>query len=145
MDQQAHAGYKEQPDGRKRIEQESGVGIERSEPPVALNEVQMPIAAAQPRVNNLLERMSRAMREVRVLDDREAGEKERKDDHAHADRVNRGLLQPPAEKEHHRGPEGREERNQPDVVEKEHVVSRRSLVVRYSSFAVGTSLEARSS
>jgi hypothetical protein len=58
------------------------------------------------------------MCEVRVLDDREAGEQKRKDDHADANRVNRGLLQSPPEKKHHRGPEGREERNQPDVVEK---------------------------
>jgi hypothetical protein len=58
------------------------------------------------------------MREVRVLDDREASEQKRKDDHANADRVNRGLLQSPPEKEHNRGPEGREERDQPDVVEK---------------------------
>ena len=45
-------------------------------------------------------------------------EQKRKDDHADANRVNRGLLQSPPEKKHRRGPEGREERNQPDVVEK---------------------------
>src|SRR5208282_2428893 len=39
-----------------------------------------------------------------------------------------------------RRPEGREERDQPDVVKKEHVVSRRSLVVSYSSFAFRCSL-----
>src|SRR6267143_1634488 len=95
----------------------------------------MAVAAAQPRINNFFERPSRAVRKVRVLDDREAGEQKRKDDHANADRVNRGLLQPSTEKEHHYGPEGREKRDQPDVVEK-HVVSRRSLVVRYSSFVL---------
>ena len=58
------------------------------------------------------------MRKVRVLDDREAGEQKRKDDHADADRVDSGLLQSSAEKEHHHGPEGREERDQPDVIEK---------------------------
>ncbi len=60
--------------------------------------------------------MPGAMREVRVLDDRKAGEYERNDDRAHADRVDRCLLQPPPEKKHHRRPEGREERYQPDVV-----------------------------
>src|ERR1035441_6621747 len=40
----------------------------------------------------------------------------------------------PPKKKHHHGPEGREERDQPDVVKKEHVVSRRSLVARYSHF-----------
>ena len=83
---------------------------------VALHEVQMPVAAAQPGINNFLEGLSRAVREVRVLDDREAGEQERNHDRADADRVDRGLLQSPPEKEHHRGPEGREERNQVDVV-----------------------------
>ena len=137
VDQHTNAGYEEQPDGRERIKQETGVSVECGERTVALNEVKMPIGAAQPGINNFLEGMSRAMREVGVLDNRETGKQEREDDHADTDRVDRGLLQSPPEKEHHRGPEGREERNQVDVVEKEHVVSRRSLVVRYSSFAVG--------
>src|SRR5208337_329523 len=111
-------------DRRKRIKQEPGIGVERGERPILLNEVQMPVAAAEPGINNFLERMSRAMRKMRVIDDREAGEQERDDDHADADRVDRGLLQPPPEKKHHRGPEDREERDQPDVIEKEHVVSR---------------------
>src|SRR6266478_629809 len=96
----------------------------------------MAVAAAQPRINNFLEGTSRAMREVRVLNDRDAGEQECEDDHADADRVDSGLLQSPPEKEHHHGPEGREERDQPDVVEKEHVISRWSLVVRCSSFVL---------
>jgi hypothetical protein len=78
----------------------------------------MTVAAAQPRINNFFERPSRAVRELCVLDDREAGEQKRKDDHSDADRVNRGLLQSPPEKKHHHSPEGREERNQPDVVKK---------------------------
>jgi hypothetical protein len=39
---------------------------------------------------------------------------------AHADRVNRGLLQFAAKKEHHRRAKGRQQGNQPDVFEKEH-------------------------
>ena len=116
MDQHAHAGDKEQPDGRERIEQESGVGVEGGGRAVVLNEVQMPVAAAQPGINNFLEGLPCAMRVVRVLDHREAGKQERNDNHANADRVDRGLLQSPPEKEHHHGPEGREERDEPDVV-----------------------------
>jgi hypothetical protein len=56
------------------------------------------------------------MRKVCVLKNRKTGEKKREHDHANADRVNGGLLQSPPEKEHHRGPESREERDQPDVV-----------------------------
>src|SRR5208282_5866700 len=135
VDQHAHAGHEEQPDSRERIKQEPGVGVERSKCPVALDEIQMPVATAKPRIHNFLEGTPRALRKVRVLKDSKAGEKKRKHDHADADRINRGLLQSPPEKEHHRGPESREERDQPDVVKKEHVVSRRSLVVSYSSFA----------
>ncbi len=60
--------------------------------------------------------MSRAMREVCVFDDREASEYERNHYRAHADRVDGRLLQPLSKKEHHHGPEGREERDQVNVV-----------------------------
>ena len=56
------------------------------------------------------------MREVRVFDDGEAGEKECYDDRADTNRVDRCLLQLSAEKEHDRGPEGREERDELNVV-----------------------------
>src|ERR1035437_2278807 len=145
VDQHTHAGDKEQPDRRERIKQESGVDVEGSECPVALNEIQMPVATAQPGIHNFLEGTPRAMRKVCVLKDRKAGKKKRKHNHANANRVNRGLLQSPPEKKHHHGPEGREERDQPDVVKKDHVVSRRSLVARYSHFlASSQKLVARS-
>ncbi len=56
------------------------------------------------------------MREVCVFDDREASEYERNHYRAHADRVDGRLLQPLSKKEHHHGPEGREERDQVNVV-----------------------------
>src|SRR5271170_2998930 len=103
----------------------------------------MAVACAQPSIDNLLKGVSGAMGEVGVLDDCEARQYERKDDRTDTNRVDCGSLQSPAEKKHHRGSEGREERDQIDVVEEKHVVSRWSLVVsrwslvvRYSSFAV---------
>jgi hypothetical protein len=71
----------------------------------------MAVTAAQPGINNLLKGASGAMGEVRVLDDREARQYEREDDHADANRVDRGFLHPSAEEKHHRGSEGREERD----------------------------------
>ncbi len=56
------------------------------------------------------------MRKVCVLKDRKAGKQKRKHDHANADRADRSLLQSPPKEKHHRGPKGREERDQPDVV-----------------------------
>src|ERR1035437_5909416 len=71
VNQHAHAGNEKQPDGRERIEQEPGVGVERGERPVALNEVQMPVAAAQPCINNLLERMPRSEEHTSELQSRQ--------------------------------------------------------------------------
>src|SRR5208283_985677 len=135
MDQHAHAGDEEQPDGGERVEEKAEVGVERSGGAVFFEEGEMGIAGAEPCVNDFLERLTGAVGKVRVLDDGEAGEQERDHDGAHADGVDGGLLEAAAKEEHHRGPEGREERNQPDVV-KEHVVRRWSLVVRYSLFVI---------
>ncbi len=88
MDQHAHAGDKEQPDGRERIEQETGVDVEGGERAVFLYEVQMAIAAAQPGINNFLERLVKMLGRrgpVRILPDGAAGEQEREDDYADAD------------------------------------------------------------
>ncbi len=78
VDQHAHAGDEEQPDGRERIEQESGVDVEGGGRAVFLREGQMAVAGAQPGINNLLKGLAGAMGEVRVLDDRKAGKEERK-------------------------------------------------------------------
>ncbi len=59
--------------------------------------------------------MAGAVSEVRVVENGEAGEEKRNDNRADADGVDRGLLQLSAEKEHDRGAEGREERDQVDV------------------------------
>ena len=116
MDQHAHASDEEQPDRGKRIEQEAEVGVERGASAVFLLEGEMRIARTEPGIDDLFERLAGAVREVRVLDDGEAGKQERDHHGAHANRVDRGLLQAAAEEEHHRGPEGREERNQVDVI-----------------------------
>ena len=133
MDQHAHAGHEEQPDGGERIEQETGVGVERGGRAVVLDEVQMAVAAAEPGVNNFLEGLAGAVREVRVLDNGEAGEQKRNDDRADADRVDRRLLQAAAEEEHDRGAEGREERDQVDVVKKHSVLSSQFSVLSFSA------------
>src|SRR6266852_4141510 len=56
----------------------------------------MSVAAAQPRINNFFEWPSRAMRKVRVLNDRDAGQQECGHGHAETHRRNRGVLPTPA-------------------------------------------------
>ena len=116
MDEHAYAGHKEQPDRRQRIEKEAGVRIERCERTIALRKVQMPVTAAEPGVDNFLEGTSGTMREMRVVNHREASEQKRKHHRANADRADGGRPQSPPEEKHYRGPEGREERDEPDVI-----------------------------
>src|SRR5712671_5499346 len=99
----------------------SEVSVERGRSPVLLYEREMGIAGAEPCVEDLLKRMASAMGELRVLPDRAYREQKRNDHCPHAQRVHRRLPYAAAKEEHHRGPEGREERDEINVVQ-EHVV-----------------------
>ena len=57
MDQQANAGYEKQPDAGERIEQEAGVGVERSLRTVVGGVGQVAGVAAEPRIENRLIRL----------------------------------------------------------------------------------------
>ena len=132
VDQDAHAGDEQQPDGGKRIEQEAGVGVERGRSAVVLDVVHVAGVGAQPGVNDLLERLARIVVGVSgVLPDRQAGKHEGQRHRADADRADRLLLQLAAEEEHDGRAEGGEQRDQPDVVEEEHCFSRQSSVVSF--------------
>ena len=101
MDERADAGHKQQPDGGKRIEQESGIGMECGRSAVVFDVVHVAGIGAQPGVKDLLERLARILVSVSgVLPHREAGEDKRQRHRAHADRADRRLLQLAAEKEH---------------------------------------------
>ena len=118
MDQHPDAGDKEQPDGGERVEEETEIDVESGGRAVFLEKTEMRIAGTEPGVDDLFEGLAGAMREMRVLEDGNAGENECDDDRADADRVDRGLLQAASKEKHHRGPEGREERDEVDVVKK---------------------------
>ena len=83
----------------------------------------MAVAGSQPRIEDFFERLPRAMRKLCVLPNGSASKQKRNDDRPHTDGIHDCLRHPPAKEEHHHGPDGREERYKPDVVEK-HVVSR---------------------
>ena len=90
MDERAHAGDKQQPDGGKRIEQEAGIGVEGGRSAVVFDVVHVAGVGAQPGVNDLLERLARIVVGVSgVLPDRQAGEDKRQRHRAHADRADR--------------------------------------------------------
>jgi hypothetical protein len=55
---------------------------------------------------------------MRVLNNRETRKDECNYDRAHANGADSRLLQPSPKEEHHRGPKGRQEGNQPDVIKK---------------------------
>ena len=131
VDQHAHAGDKQQPDGGERIEQEAGIGVERGRSAVVLDVVHVAGVGAQPGVDDLLVRLAGIVVGVSgVLPDRAAGEDKRQHHRADTNRADRRLLQLAAEKEHDGRAEGGQQRDEPDVVEKEHfqssVVSRQS-------------------
>ncbi len=60
------------------------------------------------------------MRELRVLPGRDAGKQKCDNHRSDTYRIHRRFLHPAAEEKHHYGPEGREERNDPDVIKKLH-------------------------
>src|SRR5258705_13520379 len=94
----ADSGDKQQPDRRKRVEQEAGIGTERSRRAVPPDVVHVAGVGAQPGVNYFLERLARTvMRVFRVLPNRTAGKDKRQGHCANADRTDRRLLQLAAE------------------------------------------------
>ncbi len=128
VDERAHAGDEQQPDGGERIEQEAGIGLEGSGRAVVFDVVQVAGVGAQPGVDDFLERLARVVVSVsRVLPDGAADEDERHGHRSHTDRADRTLPQLAAEEEHDGRAEGGEQRDQPDVVEEKHI-SRRSSV-----------------
>ncbi len=117
VDQHAHAGDEQQPDGRKRIEQEPGIGVELRGRSACGDVAQAVVAGAQPRVHDFFEWLAVVSSGIiGVLPDRRARERECQDDHANANAVDHGLLNAPSEKEHARCAHGGEQRYQPDVV-----------------------------
>ncbi len=121
VDEHAHAGDEEEPDGGKGIEEKTGVGVEGGGRAIFFEEGEMAVAGAEPGVDNFFERLASAVSEVGVVVDGETGEEEGDDDYADANGADGGLLQAAAEKEHHRGAEGREERDQPNSRQEEKV------------------------
>jgi hypothetical protein len=59
---------------------------------------------------------SSSVREVRVFGDHETGKDKRNHNRAHANRIDRGLLQALPKEKHDRGTECREERDQINVI-----------------------------
>src|SRR6185369_16208835 len=141
MDERAHAGDKQQPDGRERIKQEAGISVELSRRAIPLDVVHGAIIGAQPGVDDLLEGLPRIVVRVSgVLPNRKTGEHKCQRNRAYADRAHGSLLQFAAEEEHDGRTEGREQRDEPDVVEEKHflVVSLQSSVVRLWQSAFGS-------
>src|SRR5208283_2488287 len=62
MDQHAHAGDEEQPDGGERVEQEAEVGVERGGGAVFFSEGEVRVAGTEPGVNDFFERLPGAVR-----------------------------------------------------------------------------------
>ena len=121
MDQRAHAGNKQQPDGRQRIEQETGIGVERGRSAVPLDVVHVAGIGTEPGVDNLLERLARVvMRVSGVLPDRKAGKDKRQRHRAHTDRAHRRFCSLRPKKNMMAAPKAGSSGIEPDVVEKEH-------------------------
>src|SRR5467141_2119429 len=120
MDQNADAGNEQQPDTGKGVQQEAYVRLERGCALAVLEPIgQMSGVGTEPCVENLLIGAMKILRSggpIGVLPDRTAREKKRNDDCACANRAHRRLLELPSETKHDDSAEGRQQRNQPDVV-----------------------------
>ena len=117
VDQHPHAGNKQQPDGRQRIEQEAGISAERSGLDGVGDVGQAVVGGTKPGVDDLLEwRAVMRGRIPRVLPDRETRPREGQHHHADTNSADRRLLQSAPEEEHARCTDGGKQRDQPDVV-----------------------------
>ncbi len=117
MNQHPDAGNKQQPDARQRIEQEPCVSLQRRRGAVRLLEVEVPGVTAEPGIENFFVRLMIVRRSpIDVLQHGAASHQKRKHDRPDANRAHRPLLKPAPEKKHNRRADGREQRNQPDVV-----------------------------
>ena len=121
VDEHPDSRNKQEPDSGQGIDQESGIGLELSLRPVVRDIVQQPGIAAKPGVNNFLKwLMIVSVGPSVVLQHRPAGEQKREHHNSDADRADRLLRELAPEKENDRRAKGRQQRNQIDVVEKEH-------------------------
>ena len=117
VDERADSGDEQQPDGGKRIEQESGIGMERGRSAIVLDVIHLAGVGAQPGVNDFLKGLARIVVGVSgVLPDRQTSKYKGQRHCTHADRADRRLLQLAAEKEHEGRAQGGEQWDQPDVV-----------------------------
>jgi hypothetical protein len=118
MDQHPDAGDKEQPNAGERIEQETGIGLERRLRAVVSRVGQVPGIGTEPGVKNRLIGLVvvfACRRPGRVLPDRSASHRESQYDHANTNSADCPLLKLTAKEEHDGRAEGRQQRNQPDV------------------------------
>jgi hypothetical protein len=123
VNQHPHAGHKQQPDAGERIQQESNLRGKLR--PASLGRVrQIPGVAAQPGVENFLEpgMLVRWRPHLRVIQHGTAGKQERQYHRADTDEADRRFRKPAPQKEHRRRAHRGQQRNHPDVVEKEHDV-----------------------
>ena len=123
MDQHSNAGHKQQPDAGKGVEQESGISLEGGGCTVMRDVRQPACIAPQPGIHRFLEGMPCSVRISRILPDGAASHDEGQHHRPDADRTHSLLLQLAAKEKHDRRAGCGQQRNEPDVIEKEHLFS----------------------
>src|SRR5579864_4970664 len=109
MDEHPDSGYEEEPDGRKRIEQEPCIDLEIGGRAVLLEEVQVSRVRAEPGVDDLLKGLMIVCSGPHVvLENSAAGEQECQHDDTDANGVDALLGQLATEEKHDRRPKGRQ-------------------------------------
>ena len=122
MDEHPDPGHKQEPDAGERVQQKSRIRLEIRLGSAVGDEIQVAGIGSEPGVEDLFKRlMIVSVGPTGVLHYRAAREQECEHDYPDADGIDRGFLHPPPEEEDDRRAERGQQRNQPNVVEENHV------------------------